>query len=257
MAEYTLQEMMTIVAAKEIRNNEIVFCGTGVSMLASMAAKYITAPDVIMFFETGAIDVQFEQTPLSAADPRLMHGAIRLAGLGESFHTMQNRFTGSNIVGVLGAAQIDMYGNLNSTSLGDYLSPKIRFCGSGGGCDVGSLVGRTILFMELGREKFVPRVDYITTPGFLDGGDARVRAGLPGNGPSLVVTNRGSFRFDDQTKKMYLFQYYPGIDPLEIQDQISFDIDLSRATEAQPPTAEELDILRNKCDPERLFLKSR
>jgi glutaconate CoA-transferase subunit B len=225
-------------------------------MLAAIAAKKITAPEASIFFETGAIDVQFAQTPLSLADPRIMHGAIRLAGLVEAFNIIQNRTTGPNVISILGAAQIDIYGNLNSTSIGDYWRPKVRFSGSGGACDIGSVAGQFWVFMELGKKKFVEKVDYLTTPGFLDGAGAREKAGLPGGGPSLVITNKASFRFDDATKKMYLHSYYPGFTPEAIQEEISFEVDLTRATEAKPPTEHELNILRTQCDPDRMVLKS-
>jgi glutaconate CoA-transferase subunit B len=256
MADYSLQEMMAVMAAREVKNSDIILCGTGIAMLAAIAAKKITAPEASIFFETGAIDVQFAQTPLSLADPRIMHGAIRLAGLVESFNIIQNRTTGPNVISILGAAQIDIYGNLNSTAIGDYWRPKVRFSGSGGACDIGSVAGQFWVFMELGKKKFVEKVDYLTTPGFLDGAGAREKAGLPGGGPSLVITNKASFRFDDATKKMYLHSYYPGFTPEAIQEEISFEVDLTRATEAKPPTEHELNILRTQCDPDRMVLKS-
>jgi glutaconate CoA-transferase, subunit B len=256
MADYSLQEMMAVMAAREVKNSDIILCGTGIAMLAAIAAKKITAPEASIFFETGAIDVQFAQTPLSLADPRIMHGAIRLAGLVESFNIIQNRTTGPNVISILGAAQIDVYGNLNSTSIGDYWEPKVRFSGSGGACDIGSVAGQFWVFMELGKKKFVEKVDYLTTPGFLDGAGAREKVGLIGGGPSLVITNKASFRFDDTTKKMYLHSYYPGFTPEAIQEEISFEVDLTRATEAKPPTEHEVNILRTQCDPDRMVLKS-
>jgi glutaconate CoA-transferase, subunit B len=256
MADYSLQEMMAVMAAREVKNSDIVLCGTGIAMLAAIAAKKITAPEASVFFETGAVDVQFAQTPLSLADPRIMHGAIRLAGLVESFNIIQNRTTGPNVISILGAAQIDIYGNLNSTSIGDYWTPKVRFSGSGGACDIGSLAGQFWVFMELGKQRFVEKVDYLTTPGFLDGAGARERVGLPGGGPSLVITNKASFRFDDTTKKMYLYSFYPGFTPEAIQEEIGFKVDLTRATEAKSPTEHELNILRTQCDPDRMVLKS-
>jgi glutaconate CoA-transferase, subunit B len=256
MADYSLQEMMAVMAAREVKNSDIILCGTGIAMLAAIAAKKITAPEASIFFETGAIDVQFAQTPLSLADPRIMHGAIRLAGLVESFNIIQNRTTGPNVISILGAAQIDIYGNLNSTSIGDYWEPKVRFSGSGGACDIGSVAGQFWVFMELGKKKFVEKVDYLTTPGFLDGAGAREKVGLIGGGPSLVITNKASFRFDDTTKKMYLHSYYPGFTPEAIQEEISFEVDLTRATEAKPPTEHEVNILRTQCDPDRMVLKS-
>jgi glutaconate CoA-transferase subunit B len=257
MAQYSLQEMMAIMAARQVKNTDIVLCGTGIATLAAIAAKKITAPEASIFFETGAVDVQFAQTPLSLADPRIMQGAIRLAGLCESFNIIQNRTTGRNVLSILGAAQIDIYGNLNSTAIGeDYRKPKVRFSGSGGACDIGSLAGQFLVFMELGKQRFVEKVDYLTTPGFLDGPGAREKVGLPGGGPTMVITNKACFRFDDTSKKMYLHNYYPGFTQEAIQEEIGFKIDLTRATEAKPPTEHELDILRTQCDPDRMVLKS-
>lgn len=257
MADYTLQEMMAVIAAREVKNMgvDVILCGTGISTLAAVAAKKITAPDLVIFFETGAIDVEFNQMPMSLSDPRVMHRAVRLAGLAEAFALIQNQITGKNTLGILGAAQIDIYGNLNSTVIGSYDKPKVRFSGSGGASDIGSVVGRSMAFMELGKRKFVDKLDYLTTPGYLTGPGAREGAGLPGGGPEIVITNKATFRFDETTKKMYLESYYPGFTPQAIQDEISFEIDLSRAFEATPPTAQELEILRTECDPERMVLK--
>jgi glutaconate CoA-transferase subunit B len=120
MENYTSRELMAIVAARQIKDGEIVFCGTGISLLAAMAAKYIHAPKAIIFFETGAIDPDLQEIPLAVADSRLMFGSCMNAGLAEAFATMQNRFWGPRLLGILGAAQVDRFGNLNSTCLGDY-----------------------------------------------------------------------------------------------------------------------------------------
>lgn len=257
MATYTLQEMMAITAAREISRAgvEVILCGTGIATLAAVATKKITAPHVVIFFETGAMDVAFGQMPLSLSDPRVMYQAMRLAGLAEAFNTIQNQFTGKKTLGILGAAQIDRYGNLNSTCIGDYYRPRVRFSGSGGASDIGSVVGQTVAFMELGKRKFVPRLDYLTTPGYLYGPGARERAGLPGGGPLMVITNKATFRFDEETKEMYLHSFYPGFTPAAVQEEVGFPLDLSRAVEAVPPTEEELRILRTQCDPERMVLK--
>ncbi|SDU57511.1 CoA-transferase subunit beta [Desulfobacula phenolica] len=252
--EYTLKEMMTIIAAREIRNDDIVFCGTGISMLAAMAAKNINAPKSVIFFETGAIDSKLEDLPLAVADPRIMYQSSCNAGLLEAFATMQNKITGKHVVGILGAAQIDIYGNLNSTVIGEYEGPDVRFSGSGGACDVGSFVPRSIIFMTQEKRKFKIKIDYLTTPGYLDGPDGRKKAGLPEGGPDKVITDMGVMGFDDQTKKMYLKGYYPGITPEKILENMEFEIDTSRAEEVLPPTPEELKLLREKCDPQRLIL---
>ena len=169
MQNYTLREMMAIAAARQIRDGDIVFCGTGISMLAAMAAKHISAPNSVIFFETGAIDSRLEEVPLAVADSRVMYWTSVNGNLLDAFATMQNRQTGRKVVGIMGAAQIDRYGNLNSTAIGDYFNPTVRFSGSGGACDVASFVGRTILFMRHEKRKFVKQVDYLTSPGWLDG----------------------------------------------------------------------------------------
>jgi glutaconate CoA-transferase subunit B len=252
--EYTSREMMTIVAAREIKDGDIVFCGTGISMLAAMAAKNINAPNSVIFFETGSIDAKLDEIPLAVADPRVMYWSSSNSGLLDAFATMQNRITGEHVIGILGAAQIDKFGNVNSTVIGDYFSPKTRFSGSGGACDVASFVPRSITFMQHEKRKFVNKVDYLTSPGHLTGKDGRKKAGLIPGGPELVITNMAVMRFDDETKEMYLSGYYPGTTKEEILDNMEFDVDVSRAVEVEAPTTNELTILREKCDPQRLIL---
>ena len=251
---YTLREMMAITAARQIKDGDIVFCGTGISMLAAMAAKNINAPNSVIFFETGAIDSRLEEVPMAVGDPRVMFWTAVNGSLADSFATMQNRFTGPRVVGILGAAQIDRYGNLNSTVIGDYHQPGVRFSGSGGACDVASFVGRTIIFMQHEKRKFVPRLDYLTSPGWLDGSGGREKAGLCPGGPSIVVTNLAVMGFDEDSKEMFLEGTYPGVSPRQVTDNMGFSVDTSRSQEVPPPTAEELGILREVCDPQRLIL---
>jgi glutaconate CoA-transferase subunit B len=246
--------MMTIAAAREIRDGDIVFCGTGITMLAAMAAKHISAPDSVIFFETGAIDSQLEEVPLAVGDPRVMFATSVNGGLAEAFATMQNPFTGRQVVGIMGAAQIDIYGNLNSTVIGDYEQPKVRFSGSGGACDVASFVSRTLIFMQHARRKFVPKLDYLTSPGWLDGPGGRRKAGLPPGGPACVITDMAIMGFDADTKKMYLKGCFEGISKAEVLHNMGFAVDVSRARDIAPPSTEELAILREKCDPQRLIL---
>ncbi|MEW6265065.1 MAG: CoA-transferase [Thermodesulfobacteriota bacterium] len=254
MEQYNPREMMTIVAAREIRNGDIVFCGTGISMLAAMAAKNINSPQSIMFFETGAMDAKLEEIPLAVADSRVMYRASTNGGLLDAFTTMQNPITGDHVIGILGAAQIDIHGNINTTVIGDYVKPKIRFPGSGGGCDVASFVPRCILFMQQEKKRFRNRLHYLTSPGHLGGNRARGEIGLREGGPSVVITNMGVFRFDETTKEMYLAGYYPGVTTRQILKNMEFRVDVSKALEIAPPTAHELKILREKCDPQRLIL---
>ncbi|WP_319523644.1 CoA-transferase [Breoghania sp.] len=251
---YTQREMMAVAAAREIRDGDIVFCGTGISMLAAMAAKHISAPNSVIFFETGAIDSRLEEVPLAVGDSRVMFATSVNGGLADAFATMQNRFTGRKVVGIMGAAQIDPYGNLNSTVIGDYDSPKVRFSGSGGACDVASFVNRTIIFMQHARRKFVPKLDYLTSPGWLDGPDGRKKAGLPDGGPACVITDMAIMGFDEQSRRMVLRGCFAGVTKETVLDNMGFSVDTSRAETIPPPSAEELAILREKCDPQRLIL---
>lgn len=251
---YTSKEIMVLSAAKKIKNHDIVFCGTGISMLAAVAAKHIYAPECMIFFETGAIDSKLEKLPLAVSDSRVMYGAQAFCTLVESFSFMQNKKTGSNIVGIIGAAQIDPFGNLNSTMIGDYGNTTARFPGSGGACDVASFVNTNIIFMTLEKRKFVQTLPYITSPGWLQGFDSREKQGLNPQGPSSVITDMGIMEFETESKKMFLKEFYPGIHPETIKDHISFDIDISKAQETIPPKAGELKILREKTDPEKLIL---
>ncbi|MCP4747596.1 MAG: ketoacid-CoA transferase [Desulfobacteraceae bacterium] len=254
MADFTLREMMTVVASREIHDGDIVFCGTGISMLAAMAAKHISAPESIIFFETGAIDAQLEEVPMAVSDSRVMLGAAMHGSLSEAFAFMQNPNTGSKVVGILGAAQCDLYGNLNSTVIGDYANPDIRFPGSGGACDVSSFVRRTIVFMQLEKRRFVPRLDYMTSPGWLKGYTSRTAAGLSQGGPSVVITDKAVFRFDEITRKMYLDGCFPDVSRQEVLDNMGFKVDVTREKPVAPPHACELEILRSRCDPQRLIL---
>lgn len=254
MLKFTYREMMAIAAAREIRDGDIVFCGTGISILAAMAAKHISAPNSVIFFETGAIDSKLEELPLAVGDSRVMYWTSVNGSLADSFAAMQNRWIGAHVVGILGAAQIDIYGNLNSTAIGDYHHPSVRFSGSGGACDVASFVDRTIIFMQHEYRKFVEKVDYLTSPGYLSGSDHRINVGLPNGGPSVVISNMGVMRFHEKTKMMYLDGYYQGISIDTILKNMGFPIDVHQATEVPPPTDHELRILREVCDPQRLIL---
>jgi glutaconate CoA-transferase, subunit B len=252
---YHANEMMAIAAARQIRNRDIVICGTGISMLAAMAAKHISAPESTIFFETGAIDSMLEEIPMAVGDPRVMYRTAINGNLIDSFATMQNEITGKSVVGIIGAAQIDPFGNLNSTAIGDYEKPQVRLAGSGGAADVASFVSRTIIFMQHEKRKFVPKVDYITSPGWLTGGDSRKTAGLGAGGPWMVITNMAVMGFDDVSKEMYLKECFPGSTPEQILDKMGFPVDIDRAEESQPPSEHELRVLREVCDPQRLILR--
>jgi glutaconate CoA-transferase, subunit B len=252
MSTYTDNEMMAISAGRFIKNGDIVFAGTGVSMLAATAAKRIYAPRAVIFFETGGIDPALEEIPMAVSDLRAMSGTSLNSGLIEAFSIVGHRKL--HTIAFLGAAQIDKYGNLNTTSIGDYHKPKTRFSGSGGACDVASFASGVITFMKLEKKRFVEKLDYLTSVGWYKGGNSRQRLGLERGGALAVVTNLCIMKFDEETKEMYLAELYPGVSIDRIIENTGFNVDTSRAANAVAPSPEELRILREEVDPQRLIL---
>jgi glutaconate CoA-transferase subunit B len=246
--------MMAIACSRRISNTDIVFCGTGLPLLAVMTAKKTTAPNCVVFFETGSLDPSLEELPLSVADSRVMSRSSHNGGLADAFSFMQNPFSGPKVLGIISGAQIDPYGNLNSTGIGDYFDPTTRLPGSGGACDVASLVGRTFIFMKHEARRFVEHLDYITSPGWISGGNSRIETGLIRGGPEAVITSLGVLRFNSETKHMYLESYYENTKSSIIKNNTGFELDITGAKTEPPPTSEELHVLRTKVDPLRLIL---
>ncbi|MFH0975509.1 MAG: CoA-transferase [Spirochaetota bacterium] len=252
MLDYTDNEMMAISAGRFIKNGDIVFAGTGISMLAATTAKKIYAPKAVIFFETGGIDPSLDEIPMAVSDSRVMSGASINSGLIDAFSIAGHRKL--HTIAFLGAAQIDKFGNLNTTCIGDYHKPATRFPGSGGACDASSLTSGVIAFMKHEKTRFVEKLDYLTSVGWYKGGDSRKRLGLKRGGAIAVITNLGIMKFHEDSKEMYLAEYYPGVSVKKISDNTGFKLDVSMAAEAIPPSHEELRILREKVDPEKLIL---
>lgn len=252
MNDFSKLEIMAISAGRMIKNDDVIFAGTGISILAATVAKRLDAPECVVFFETGGIDPSLDELPLAVADPRVMTGTSVNAGLLEAFSILGNHRL--KTISFLGAAQIDRFGNLNSTLLGPLQQPSTRFSGSGGACDAASLAWTFIVFMKHEKRRFVEKLDYFTSPGWLTGGDSRARAGFSRGGPEAVVTDLGIMKFEEASRKMYLAETYPGVSREEIGSRTGFPMDLSRAVESQPPTEHELRILREDVDPQRLIL---
>jgi glutaconate CoA-transferase subunit B len=251
---YTLTELMAVTAAREIQDGEIVFAGTGLPMLGAMLAQHTHAPGCCIIFEAGTVASQLAHLPMSVGDPRVMYKAATAAGLIEVFTFVLQ--AGRVDVGFLSGAQIDRFGNINSTSIGlDPRRPQVRFSGSGGACDIACLAQRTIIIALHEKRRFPEEVDYITSPGWLTGGDSRRKAGLIRGGPSIVVTTKGVMRFRPDTKEMYLASYHPGLTAQAVADDTGFPLEVAGASETPAPTTDELHILREKVDPEKIFLK--
>ncbi|MCL6612010.1 MAG: glutaconate CoA-transferase [Peptococcaceae bacterium] len=252
---YTASELMAITTCKEFRDWEVAFVGIGIPLVAGILAKRLHAPNLSIVYESGSIGPEKFRVDFNVGDSSAADGALCLTSEWRVFGDLQG---GYYDIGVLGGAQIDRYGNLNTTAIfggGDYRRPKVRLPGSGGGNDIGSSVGRVVIMMRLEKHRFVPRVDYITTPGYLDGSPgARERAGLLGGGPVAVVTSKGVFRFHPETREMYLHTIYPGVEAEEIRQSVGWDLKIAGDLQVAPdPSEAELAALR-AADPANLIL---
>ncbi len=244
---YNPRELQACVASKILEDKRSVFVGTGLPMIAAMLAERTHAPGLLILFEAGGMGPQSPVLPISVGDSRTFYKGIAASSMHDTMSLTQ---AGYLDYGFLGAAQMDVYGNINTTVIGDWDRPKVRFPGSGGANDVGSLCQRTIIIMGQDKRRFVEKVDFITTPGYLDGPGARERAGLPeGSGPHRVITQLGVFGFDQATKRMVLLALHPGKTVDEVQENSGFEVTVSDAVETtDPPTEEELRIL-HEIDP--------
>ena len=251
--DYTLQELQTVAAAREIKDGDRVIIGTGLPLLAARLAQMTTAPNMVSIYESGAIEAKPSITPLSVAEASLVPGAAMQGGLLEGLGVVH---AGEVDLGFLGGAQIDKYGNLNTHVIGDYYNPTVRLAGSGGANDIGSGCGRTVITMPHTRKRFVAQVDFISTPGYLTGMDAREKLRFPGKGPALVVSTLGLLRFDSVTKEMYLESYHPGVSLEMIKENTGWDLNIAPdVKETEAPTVEEIRLLRYEVDPQGIFLK--
>jgi len=239
---YTLQELLVIAVAKEIRDYENVILGVGLPTTAGALAKALYAPHATLMMESGIIDFE-PLLPLNhIADAHSCRGFSYATDLFSAF-TMTYR--GYVDVCFLGVGQVDKYGNLNTTCIGDYYKPTMRLPGSGGACDFLSYAKRTVLTM-LGGE-FVETLDYFTSPGYLEGGDSRDRSGLfpIGSGPTMLLTTKGVFRFDPVTKEMYLSQIHPRVTVEQVRKDVPWDLKVADDLKESPhPTDEEIDFIR-------------
>ena len=252
LGEYTSLEMMAVCGARNIKNGEIVFVGTGLPMLAAMLAKRTHAPKAKIVYEAGFIDSNAVDLSLSIADSRLAYNAAAAIGLIETLGIL---LQGGRVdVGFVGAAQIDEYGNINTTYIGDFENPIVRLPGSGGGNDIVSYAKRIVIIMTHQKRKFVKKLHYLTSPGHLDGPEARKREGLLGGGPSLVITNLCQMGFDEETKRVKLLTVHPGVTVEQVLENVGFDLIVpEHVPQTEPPTYKELEILR-AIDPQRLYL---
>jgi len=253
---YSTREMQAIMLARQVENGQTVIIGTGLPLIGATLAKNTYAPNCHLVVETGIIDSFPKEVPTSVSDLRFMDGASVLWEQFRYFGLQNNSIKFNTIdLGFIGGAQIDPYGNINSTVIGDYYKPKTRFTGSGGANGIATFVN-TVIIMQHEKRRFVEKVDYLTSPGWIDGPNGRAKMGLPPDkGPLAVVTELGLMRFDENTKRMYLAEYYPGVNITEIVERTGFEIDVSRAVQAKEPEPDVLNILREKVDPTGIFIR--
>ncbi|WP_445503451.1 CoA-transferase subunit beta [Microvirga sp. G4-2] len=253
MPEISPDEYMAVAASQEIRDGETAFIGTGLPMVAAYLAKATHAPRVNLVFESGIIDPAPIELASGVGDYRLAYGSTKIAG---TFYALSLLQQGKVDIGFLGTAEIDRYGNLNSTAIGPYRRPKVRLPGSGGANDIASMAKRFVVICRVDRKRFVEKLNYLTTPGFLSGPEAREAAGLPGAGPVRVITDLGILGFDPVTKQMQIEQCFPSITPDRIKENISFEIsEAPSIKEAPTPSCEQLHLLRTQIDPDGVYVK--
>jgi glutaconate CoA-transferase, subunit B len=247
---YSLKELMVCAAARQLEDNKIAVIGVGMPLAAAMLAQKTSAPNLVIMFEGGSFAPILEKLPISVGGSLTQTRALQHSSM---FEIMEAAQRGMVDYTFLGGAQIDMYGNLNSTVIGgDYFHPKVRLPGSGGANDFASLCWKTLTILPHDARKFVQRVDFITSPGYLDGPGAREAAGLPpGTGPFKVISTLGVMGFDPISRRMRLETVHPGVTREEIIANTSFELLFADPVRITPePGDAELQILRTEVDPQ-------
>ncbi len=250
---YNPTELLICTAARLVPDSTTAFIGTGVPMLAASLAQKMHAPNLIPVFEFGGTGAILDELPLAVGGEATFYRGLIASGICDVVETAQRGFIE---YGFLGGAQIDMYGNLNSTVIGDHAHPKVRLPGSGGANDVGSHCWRTIAIMRHDRRRFIEKIDFVTTPGYLTGPGAREAAGLPaGTGPYRVVTNLAVLGYHPESKRMMLLATQPDVTVRQVLESTGFELLVAEPVEENPPpTMEELRILRVEIDRDRLYI---
>jgi glutaconate CoA-transferase subunit B len=254
MSLYNSMELMICCAARALEDGRTVAVGTGVPCAAAMLAQRTHAPTLTILFEAGGIAPRLPTMPISVGDSRTFYKAAMATSMADVMETCQRGMIDYTF---LGGAQIDAYGNLNSTMIGsDYSKPKVRFPGSGGANDLASLCWRILVVTNHDKRRFVEKVAFLTTPGYLEGPGARESAGLPaGTGPYRVITDLAIMGYHDQTKRMQVVSLHPGVTLDQVRANTGFTIDAIEPTAiTAAPTEEELRILRGEVDPYRYLL---
>jgi glutaconate CoA-transferase subunit B len=253
MGNYTPSEFMIALSSRALAGERVVFVGVGLPNIACNLAKRTVAPELELVYESGVFGARPERLPLSIGDPTLVSGAKSVCSNDDLFsHYLQ---AGRIEVAFLGAAQIDRFGNLNTTVIGDYHKPKVRLPGSGGACEIAIHAKKIFMIARLSKRTFVEKLDFYTSPGHLSGRKGeRAELGMPGSGPQLVVTDMAIFGFDVASNEMVLNLLRPGVTLDEVQKEINWPIKVAKnLQDADPPTDEELRLIREELDPDGIY----
>ncbi len=241
MSAPTPYQLMVAAAARTLNDGDVVFVGIGIPNVAANLARRTRCPNLVLIYESGAIGAAPTRQPASIGDPALVVGALGVCSMSEVFNYYLQR--GWIDVGFLGGAQIDRFGNLNTTVIGSYVQPKVRLPGSGGACEIATLAKKVVIVMPHRKRAFPERVDFITSPGYLAGGRARECLGLTG-GPVQVVTDLGVLEFDSESHEMVLVSVHPGVSREQVQEQTGWTLQVREPLATTPlPSAEELRVI--------------
>ena len=254
MVNYNSMELMICIAARYLKDGSSVVVGTGAPCAAAMLAQKTTAPNLLILFEAGGIAPELPTMPVSVGDSRTTWRALMASSMTE---TMTLAARGMVDYAFLGGAQIDQFGNLNSTMIGsDYRHPKVRLPGSGGACDLATNCWHTIVITPHEKRRLVERVDFITSPGYLTGGKSREAAGLPaGSGPYKIITNLAVMGFENPDRRMQVESLHPQVTLEQVRENTGFNLLVSKnLTTTEPPIPESLKILREEVDPNRYII---
>ena len=245
---------MICCAARLLENGRTVAVGTGIPCAAAMLAQRTAAPDLVIFFEAGGVAPQLPTMPISVGDSRTFHRALMATSMADVMETCQR---GMMDYTFLSGAQIDAYGNLNSTMIGsDYAHPKVRLPGSGGANDLASFCWRILVVTKHDRRRFVEKLDFLTTPGYLTGPGAREAAGLaPNAGPYRVITDLAVLGYGEESKRMEILSLHPGVELERVKEATGFELEIREPfTTTAVPSDVELRILRDEVDPYRYII---
>jgi glutaconate CoA-transferase subunit B len=249
MTDYSPSEIMITCSARALVGERVVFVGVGLPNIACNLARHTVAPELELVYESGVYGSRPTRLPLSIGDPTLVSGATLVCPMPDLF--MYYLQGGRIEVAFLGAAQIDRFGNINTTIIGDYHRPKVRLPGSGGACEIAIHAQKVFIIMRLSKRAFVENIHFFTSAGHLKGKPGeRAALGMPGAGPQLVVTDKAIFRFDKHTGEMLLSSIHPGITIDEVRAEVGWPLRIApdvRTTE--PPTSDELSLIREELDP--------